>query len=238
MDQSLVLKEDTLEYDLTGFDPWIITKVWLEQNHNRQVGMVTSAAATTLIDSTANFSSVTTAYYVSIYDGTGAGQIRAVAGVTGTTQLNVVTWTTTPDTTSKYCVWNPNEQRFDWVQLSAVRLDRKENPTMMYLPRNIPALWGQRIRVQYLSVPATLAADTDETFIPREYVLNEAMANLSAMRINHNRADRARYVELERDYRNKAETVRRRQQFRMPDQTLWTEEDHYNSQPRHNPMDW
>jgi hypothetical protein len=239
MDENLILKEDTLEYSLADFDPWIITKVWLENNHNRIVGTATAGAATSLTDSTANFTGVTSSYKLSIYDGTGAGQLRSVSSLTGTTVINVsAAWTVNPNSTSKYCLWDPTEQRKDWVQITAIRLDRKENPTVLYLPMNAPALWGQRIRVQYLSVPTVLSADSDETIVPREYVLNKAMAHLCAMRINNNRADRSRYTELERDYSTKAEEIRKRQQFRMPDQTIWTEEDHYSAQALNNPLDW
>jgi len=105
-DETLILREDTLNYDLSSltYVPWIMTKVWVENPASIMRGIVSSAAAGTLIDSSAVFTGVDSSYVVSIYAGTGAGQIRAISSITGTTQLNLASdWTTTPDTTIKVC---------------------------------------------------------------------------------------------------------------------------------------
>lgn len=68
-------------------------------------GTVTSATSTTLTNSGATFGSSNglIGASVAIYAGTGFGQVRRITANTGT-QLTVATWTTTPDTTSKYVV--------------------------------------------------------------------------------------------------------------------------------------
>jgi hypothetical protein len=64
-------------------------------------GTVDSAGGTTLTDSGA-FGASFGGGHVAIVDGTGAGQIRAVASASGSTLNLGSSWTTTPDTTSEY----------------------------------------------------------------------------------------------------------------------------------------
>ena len=67
-------------------------------------GTATSAAAGTLVDSTANFTGDEN-YHVRITGGTGSGQWRRISSLTGTTQLNITpNWDITPSTDSTYQV--------------------------------------------------------------------------------------------------------------------------------------
>ena len=66
-------------------------------------GTATAGASTTLTDSGASFSGLTNAP-VAIIDGTGKHQVRRIASHSGTVLTVSPSWTTTPDTTSKYLV--------------------------------------------------------------------------------------------------------------------------------------
>jgi hypothetical protein len=67
-------------------------------------GTATAGGATTLTNSTKNWSSNQwTNYQVRIVSGTGAGQIRTITANTAT-QLTVATWTTNPSTDSVYAI--------------------------------------------------------------------------------------------------------------------------------------
>jgi hypothetical protein len=81
---------------------------------NIDSGTVTEATDTTLTDTsktgaTAWVEDEQIGYAVYIYDGTGKGQIREIIDNT-TNQLTVATWTTNPDTTSKYIITYLNKQ--------------------------------------------------------------------------------------------------------------------------------
>lgn len=77
-------------------------------------GTATTVSTTSLTDSSKTGVSAWVAdeyigYAVYIYTGTGAGQIREITDNT-TNSLTVATWTTTPDTTSKYIITYLNKQ--------------------------------------------------------------------------------------------------------------------------------
>lgn len=223
-DESLVLKEDTLEYSLSSFTytPWIIAKVWVENPTSIMRGTASSATSTSLTDSSGNFAKVTTAWKLSIYDGTGAGQIRSVTSVTGTTQINVAAWTTTPDTTSKYALWDASEQRNDWTRLQTVRFNAKENPTKLYIPSTLSAHYGLRLRVEYISQPVTLTTEASVTTVPKEFIIHRALFFMFNQKVNDNRADRSRYEALAQRHYEQSELYKQSHAFNMPDLTVWT----------------
>lgn len=225
-DTELILKEDTLEYSLTGLTklPWKVYKVWIENSTTTIRGTADSATSTTLVDSDADFSGVVAGWYLSIYDGTGAGQIRTVSSVASST-ITVPDWDTTPDTTSKYALWDPLDQEVDWTRITAVRFDANEFPNTMYFTREYHSHLGQRIRVQYTSQPGTLSADSDTTILPQEYIVNKAMSILFDTLVNSNRADRQRYAALAEYHDQLARDIRERKAFQPPSRTLWQEED-------------
>ena len=72
-------------------------------------GTVTSATATTLVDSSKSWTvDEYINYAVYIYSGTGKGQIREITD-SDSTSVTVATWDTTPDTTSKYIITYANK---------------------------------------------------------------------------------------------------------------------------------
>jgi len=224
-DENLILKEDTLAYSIAGLTylPWIPIRVWLESPTSVKRGVATSGGASALVDATANFTGVNSSYLISIYAGTGSGQLRSVASLTGTTQINTATaWTTNPDITSKYAVWDPTDQRNDWRRLQAIRFNAKENPTLMYLTENYDPFVGGRIRLEYASRPLSLSTDAATTIVPREYILHQAIHFLAEQKINDNRADRQRYELLSQRHLEQAEMYRQGHAFNLPETTMWT----------------
>lgn len=242
-DQTLVLKEDVLEYDISGltYRPWIISEIWLEQPYNALTGTATAGASTSLTDSSADFSDATAGWLVSIYDGTGTGQLRTISSVTGTTQLNVsAAWTTNPSTDSKYQVWDPNEQHETWYRITSATFDNKEYPSTMRFTRQYSDLYGSRIRIVYASDALELASDTSTTVVPKEFVIYKAIEILASSRVTSPRADREHFALMEQIYNTKAEMYRDSHAFRM-DTSLWQEQDLSGGSriyPRGNPMGW
>jgi hypothetical protein len=216
-DETLIYKADTLEYDLSGLNtaPWIIKAVYLEQPEKSQTGTVTAFTVTSLSDSTASFSEVSAGWIISIYDGTGAGQQRVVSSVSGI-QINVsVAWTTNPDTTSKYRVWDPNEQYKSWYRIISWDLDAEEYPSILYFAHRYVSLYGARIRIVYAAEPSELSIDSATTVVPKEYVISKAIEILATRRISTNSADRSKYTSMEQLYRIKADDYKNRNSFRM-----------------------
>jgi len=70
------------------------------------VGNVSSATSTTLVDSSKNWATNQWANcFVEITDGTGEGQIRKIISNTATTLTIETSWSTNPDNTSKYRIF-------------------------------------------------------------------------------------------------------------------------------------
>lgn len=68
------------------------------------LGTATSATATTLTDSTQNWTNNYTGWNVVIVDGTGAGETATIESNTGTQVTLTAPWMLAPDTTSKYAI--------------------------------------------------------------------------------------------------------------------------------------
>lgn len=225
-DESLSLKENTLTYPLTGLSssPWIITKVWIENPASPRRGTATGGTASTLTDTSASFSDLTTDYKVSIYAGAGAGQVRTVTSASGSVidTSSDSSWSPIPDSTSKYIVWNAADQQADWSRIQNVRFNSKENPTAMYLTDNYISSLGARIRVEYVAKPAALLTETSTTSIPKEFILHKALYYLFSQKVNDNRADRSRYESLSQRHFELAEIYRQSHSTNMPDITFWT----------------
>jgi len=246
-DESLIVEEDKLEYDISGltYDPWVISAVYIEQGDDIKSGQVTAASSTYFDDSGADFSALDTDWKISIYDGAGKGQLRDVKSAT-TTRVTISTggtstdgFDTTPDTTSKYKVWDSAEQNSEWYRMTAIRFDKPEFPSKMYLAKNPSGAYGMRFRLVYAAQPAELSADSDETVVPQEYIINRATEILAASRVASNRADREKYVAMEQMGRIKADQYREKNSFRMPT-TIWQETDPNNPRASYeeNPMGW
>ena len=242
-DDTLVMQEDTLTYDLSSLvvRPHTVHKVWVEQNSTpRLFTAVAGTANSVTAPSGVSLTDVTAAWRVSIYDGTGRGQLRSVVSVAGQVITVSPNWTITPNTTSKMCLWNPTEETSQWYRMMAVRFDAQEYPTRMYFSRTYPKSYGMRIRLQYIAQPPDLTADASTTVIPREYVVDKALATMYASRADDNRADRQRYQMLADQKEQKAELFARKNSYRLDSQTLWLEEDRAEpgNQSSDNPVAW
>lgn len=244
-DKTLVVKEDTLEYDLTGltYRPWIIADVWIERATKSQTGTVTAAASRSLTDTDITFDSdIDTSWKVSIYDGTSAGDVRTVKALSGntiTTSTSESSWTSTPDTTSKYRIWDAAEQTRDWKRIQDCHFDQGEYPSTLYLRNRPSSCYGFRIRLNYATAPTSLSADSDETTVPRQYVLLKSLESLGASKVASSKVDREKYAAMEQINRLKADEYKANNFFRLPT-TIWLEDSltGLNTLDEEDPLDW
>ena len=224
-DQTIVVEEDKSIYPTSGWSssPWKLFQVWLEQNTTMTTGQPTSATATTLVDSNRDFSTFDTDHFVSIYFGTGTGQLREVSTGDSAGSLTVASWTTTPDTTSKYAVWDNGIQDVDWVRLIDYRPDQPEWPDNLYLPAE--PLWatGLRMRLVYAAKPAILSSDAGTTVVPEQYITYKALSILHDGLIGDNRADRQMHASVAEYYDSLARAYLAEAPRRNPPGTIRTD---------------
>jgi hypothetical protein len=240
-EDTLIVQEDKLTYDLTALSPrpWIPLTVEIEPGA-ATLGIVTTTSASGIIDSTTSFDSdINADFKVSIYGGTGAGQISQVVSRTSATQLTVSSgWIPALDSTSKYAVWDATDEDDTWRWLKAVRFDQKQYPSKMYLPPGLDSWNGMRIRFQYSATPSDLTCDSDETVVPKEFVVHKAISILAGMKLNDSRVDRDRYRDLEERHAARAQLIKDREAWQPPDVTMWQEYSGNGSQDLDNPLDW
>lgn len=243
IDETIVLEEDKLAYTISGLTkkPWIVTKLWIERNTNVLRGTATSGSATDLTDTSliGGISDVDTNWKISIYDGTGSGQIRTVSTADNTTGAITPSsnWTTNPDSTSKYALWNPTEQVYDWFKIESARFDAKEYPDTLYLTSRYPSLYGMRIRIEYLSSVTSLSLEADTTIINKEFIIARACSILHGQMVGDSRYNRElHYGEYVR-YKDLADELLSRFRVSTPDVTLWTEDEQVY-QDINDPLDW
>lgn len=246
IDETLILEEDKLSYLLTGLTllPHRLLKVFVEQNNTVTRGTADSATGTTLTDADliGKLASVGTGWRLSIYAGTGTGQIRTPSSVNNSTgQITVAAWTTTPDSTSKYTLWNTAVQRDPWERIIPGRPDQQEYPDYFHFFARMPESYGLRIRLQYTSKPSALTAEANTTMVPQTYLMHKARAHLYTQMVDDNRVDRSRYANLAELHEQLAMVYRRENAFRLPGSTLWQEEGHSSGlrqDPSGNPLGW
>lgn len=206
-DETIIIEEDKLTYSLSSLakTPHMIQKVWLEQPSSVQRGQLVSATGTTfVVENSGILADVDSNWKVSIYAGLGSGQIRSVSSVAGATGT-VAAWTTTPDDTSKYALWNPTEQTQDWRPWHAVRYDStKEFPDNLYFSRRPIDFQGLRIRLEYLAFPDTLTAEADTTIIPESYLIPAAISILHGRKVKDTKVDRELHFGEARRYKEEA----------------------------------
>lgn len=241
-DETLIYQEDVLSYTISSLSniPWIVSEIYIEQPSASLIGVATAGAATSLTDTTADFTNVAAGWLLSIYDGTGKGQLRTITSVTGTTQLNVAAWTTNPDTTSKYRVWDANEEDYQWYRVTDAFFDSQEYPSTLYLRHSKWAgAYGSRIRLVYATQAAALTDEASTTVVPKEYIINKAIELLSIARIGNTRADNAKYSAMAKSYGDAAIRYAITHSFRMPT-TLWQENDvsYPSSNGETDPLGW
>jgi hypothetical protein len=248
IDDTVVLSESALSYDISGLTikPWKVMGLWVEQPTSTASGVPQTAAGTTITlastYSNADMQTNPTHYTINIWDGKGAGQSRTPSAYNNTTKIaTVTTWTTTPDTTSKYMVYDITDQEVDWKRIEAIRTDSKDWPSTLYLTQRYSGYEGFRLRIQYLSKPALLTLDASTTIVPPEYILLKAIALLSKMRVPNNRYDRARYGQMAADYEKEAKEYLQSNMWQPTPGTIWGESDVSGgrfSSPDGDPLGW
>lgn len=241
-DETLIVEEDKLAYLLTGLSktPHVIRKVWLEQPGNVRRGTLVSATSTTFtVESSNILSDVNTNWKVSIYDGTGAGQIRSISSVAGAVGT-VPTWTTTPNSTSKYALWNPAEQIYDWRPWHAIRYDStKEFPDYLYFSARPYDYQGLRIRLEYTAYPSELSAEADTTIVPISYLMPAAISILHGRKIPDSKTDRELHFGEHRRYQEKAMMWLAQNAPHHPDMNILSQHmTGYIPADPANPMNW
>lgn len=227
--QTMIIQEDTLEYSLSGISPaiWMPIQVWLERSSNVIRGQAESATSNTLTDTDANWTTNEHAgKLLSIYYGTGAGQaIVTIQSNTATVLTISGTFATTPDSTSRYAVWDPNEQLEDWYRLPAGRFGPEEFPDTLRLTKRYPDFYGLRIRFVYLQGPDTLSADTDTTTVNREFVVYKATSIIHDSLVSDSTVNRSAHASMAEYFDRIARDVLDRHRRLIPPFTVWVEED-------------
>lgn len=196
VDETIIIQEKVLEYDLTSMTriPWQIRQIYLEEGSQYSYTGTATAGASDYLDTTLEFSpSDISGYHLSIYDGTGAGQLRTIDTYTASTGRIVPTedFTTSPATDSKFRVWSSSEQLMPWTPLTTVKIDQEEFPTKLWIDSGLDSWNGYRLRIVHLSLPLALSSDTDETAVPRDFVCHKALSYLHDRMIGLTSADKA-----------------------------------------------
>jgi len=218
-----------------------VKSVWVERNGNITRGTATAGAVTYLEDTNliGALGSVDTAWRISIYYGTGTGQIRSVSTADNTTGRVVPTvdWTTAPDSTSKYALWNPSEQTIDWFRDSSLRFDAKEYPDTLHFTSAYTSLYGMRIRIEYVYTPEALTTELSTTAVDSEYIIAKACSILHGQMISDTRYNRELHYGESLRYGEAADDILRRHRVDQPDQTIWIESNGMDYR-ENNPMNW
>lgn len=240
-DETLIVQEDTLTYALSALArvPYLIHKVWLEQPTTAKRGTAVAGGATSItLENAGILTGVDTNWKISIYAGPGAGQIRSVASVAGA-QVNVAAWATQPTNASKYTLWNPAQQLYDWVPWTALRYDStKEFPDYLYFSARPVAFLGLRIRLEYSSLPVELTTEDSATPIPESYLMPAAVSILHGRAVGDNKSDRELHYAEWRRYKEIAMAWMAQNAPHLPDTTLLSQAAGSYQPPADNPLDW
>ena len=241
VEDTIVLESLKKEYSLSDLSktPWMITKLWLEGNNTGSVFTAASSGNDSVTaPSNCDLSNVKADWLVSIYEGTGSGQLRTVDSVTGQAISITENWTTNPDTTSKIRFWNPADQTIGWYMVRNFGADRKEFPDNLHLQSLYSSSYGLRLRIEYLSKPELMDDDTDTTVVPSEYLLYKAMSILYSQLNSDNRIDMSTFERLSQRYAAEAEDLKNKLAFRIPTITYRTYSPDRDGSDRPDPMNW
>ena len=233
-DESLVIEEDKREYDISGLSdvPYRILQIYVERSVSNIDGQMTTVTdSDDFGDSSMDLSALTASttsigdWRAGIYTGTGAGQLFTLSAASTTTQLFTVATpsTATPDTTSKFTLWNQAEQGTNWYRILPAKFDTVEHPSKMYVQGDLETSKGMRMRLIYLAQPATLDDDTDETTVPRYFIVNKSLAHLHDSLVNDNRTDRRDHSAIAEHHDQLARAYEAQNPRRMPTGTVWQE---------------
>lgn len=240
-DESIIIEENKLAYAIGGLDrvPYMIQKVWLEQPATVKRGNIVSATSTSAtLPPGVVPPNLTDNWMISIYAGTGKGQVRQLTSTDGISAVGVATWTT-PDSTSKFALWNISSQIYDWYPWHAVRYDStKEFPDLLYFSHRPVDFVGLRIRLEYVSLPIELTTETSTTVIPESYLMPAAIAILHGRRVGDNKTDRELHFAESRRYQEKAEAWLVRNAPHQPDNNILRQSSmSYQPNPS-DPLNW
>lgn len=225
---SIVLQEDKTTYDVSSLNAYVISAIFFEQPKNIQRGTVTAtnAPGTTLTDSTANWTTNEHAgKLVSIYDSSvsTAALGTAVTVVSNTATALTVVFAGAITAGDKYALWSSGDEVTDWARIIAGRLDTRVWPNTLYLTQVYSQHLGLRVRIEYIKRGTTLSAETDTTVVPQEFIVDRALAMLYEQKLNDNRYDRQRFMELASRKTERAERYRASRAWTMPSMTFWQE---------------
>jgi hypothetical protein len=241
-DETLIVEEEKLAYNISGLSrtPFMIHKVWLEQPSSVQRGTVVSATSTSVtVPSGVLPSSLVETWYISIYAGTGTGQLRQLVSVNVSGQAGVAEWDTTPDSTSKFALWNASEQINDWYPWHALRYDStKEFPDVLYFSRRPIDFNGLRIRLEYTSLPQELTAEADTTKIPQSYLVPLAISKLHGRKVGDNKVDRELHFAESRRYGEIAQAWLAQNAPHNPDTNVLDQHSGAYQPDSMNPLNW
>lgn len=237
VDSTIVVEEDQLEYSLTGLSktPYVLNKVSIENPGSITKGTATAGAATTITVESVP-SDIDTGWRISIYAGLGAGQSRVYVSNAGNV-ITVAAWTTQPDSTSKYALWDAAQEIYDWSPLHQVYQDSKEFPDVLRLRSRMPQYYGMRLRLEYQALPAELSSDSDTTIVPKKYIMDKAIAILHGQKLNDTKADRDLHFAEHQRYNDQADKYLARTAPHMPDTQIQTM-DHIYQDDRNDPLAW
>lgn len=239
-DETFVAQADIREYDLTALarDPYLINKIWIENPGNVRRGQTVSGGATTItLESASLLTDVDTSWMISIYDGTGKGQLRSVASVLGA-QITVTAWSTNPDSTSKYALWDTALETNDWQPFNKVRFDAKEFPSIMYFAVLPWSYLGLRIRIEYSALPVALTTEASTTTVPESYITFAAIAKLHSDRVGDTRADRELHFGESKRFEEMAAQYLLRSTPHRPDRMVFLPSDSIYQPDAANPLNW
>jgi hypothetical protein len=239
-DETIIVQEDKLAYSLVSLTktPHTSQTVWLEGATTVKRGTVVSATGTTVILTASELADVDSDWMISIYAGTGAGQLRAISSVAGA-EATVPAWTTNPDDTSKFALWNPTRQVYDWMPWDALRYDStKEFPDVLYFSRRPIDFQGLRIRLEYLALPAELSDEDDTTVVPISYIVPAAVSKLHSRKVKDNKADRELHFAESKRYQEMAEAWMVRNAPHRPDSNILKQHSGHYQPDTMNPLNW
>jgi len=248
-DEALVVEEDKRAYDISGLavTPYRILQVYVERSGSAVRGQMTTVTdSDNFGDTTMDLSALTEStsavadWRLGIYTGTGSGQLFIISAASTTTQMLTVATpsTTTPDTTSKYTLWNQAEEDVNWYPIINCRFDQVEHPNTIYMQGEPSASLGLRWRLKYLGHASALDADSDVTTVPKYFVKNKALANLHDSLVNDNRADRRDHSAIAEHHDQLARAYAAQNPRRLPAGTVWQEGSMGGGTQQADPLGW
>lgn len=239
VDETTCLREDVQQYDISSLTvvPWILNKIYVEYPNGIRFTASAGAGTTITAPSDVDLTEVTSSWFVTIYGGTGQGQVRAVSSVAGQV-ITVTTWGTNPDSTSKAVVFDPNKS--SWYPFHNYHLSSMEYPQYVRFTHQYPSYLGGRIRYEYLGVSSELSTEASTTIIPEEYLINKVCSLLHGQVLNGTKSDKeAHYAEFKR-YQEEADSFLIRNAPHAPSVHLRNPDAHVDafSRDRSDPLNW